>query len=162
MRFHLPRFILPVATAVAALIPITAMASGLTVSIGTPTLTNRTLITLPVTVSCPAIDPTVADFIFGEQVNASVQQPVGQSFATASGGVGGSQNNLVFSCDGTSKTVTLSMLANPTGPPFHGGPAIISASVAVQAGFEAFPGCGCGFVTLFESATAGPQSVTLH
>ena len=85
MRNRLLRVILPISIAAAALIPISAAASGFTVTAGSPSLTDRTLITLPVTVTCPAIDPAVANFIFSESVTVSVQQPVGQSFATGSG-----------------------------------------------------------------------------
>jgi len=161
MRFASRRLIVLAAAAAAALIPAAAMASTFTLSAGAPSLTDRTLITLPVTVSC-SIDPAVANFIFDEAISASVQQPAGRSFATGTGVLFGSQANLVFLCDGSTKTVTVDVLANPAGPPFHGGPAILSVGVSVTAGFEAFPGCGCGPITFSDSTTVGPQSVTLH
>jgi len=161
MRFPNRRLTVLVAAAAAALTPAVAMASTFTLSTGTPSLTDRTLITLPVTVSC-SIDPAVANYIFDESISASVQQPSGRSFATGTGVLFGYQANPIFLCDGSTKTVTMAVLANPAGPPFHGGPAILSVGVSVTAGFEAFPGCGCGPITFSDSSNVGPQSVTLH
>jgi hypothetical protein len=163
MACHPRRLMLALTIAAAALVPISGAASGFTLTAGSPRLTDRTLITMPVTVSCPAIDPTVATFIFNETVTVNAQQPAGRSFATASGTAFGSQtSSLIFPCDGSSTVLTVSMLANPSGPPFHGGPAIFTLSASVTAGFEAFPGCGCGSVTLNESAVAGPMQLQLH
>ncbi len=156
------RVLFPLAVGLAALMPLTAMASTFGVSFGSPKLTARTLVTLPVTVTC-TIDPSVATYIFDESITAFIQQPVGKSFATASGGASGySGGTLAFPCDGSTTTVMLSLLANPSGPPFHGGPAIVTASLSVTAGFESFPGCGCGPITFFQNASAGPSAVTLH
>lgn len=161
MGFPSRRLTVLAAAAAAALIPAAAMASTFTLSVGAPNLTDKTLITLPVTVSC-SIDPAVANYIFDESISVNVQQPAGRSFATASGSLSGYQVNPVFLCDGSTKTVSIAVLANPTGPPFHGGPAILSVGVSVVAGFEAFPGCGCGPITFSDSSSVGPQSVTLH
>lgn len=161
MRFPSRRLIVLAAAAAAALIPAAAMASTFTLSTGTPSLTDKTLITLPVTVTC-SIDPAVANYIFDESISATVQQPAGRSFATGTGVLFGYQANPVFLCDGSTKTVTIAMLANPAGPPFHGGPAILTVGVSVTAGFEAFPGCGCGPITFSDSSSVGPKSVTLH
>ena len=161
MRFPSRRLIVLAAAAAAALIPAAAMASTFTLSTGTPSLTDKTLITLPVTVTC-SIDPAVANYIFDESISATVQQPAGRSFATGTGVLFGYQANPVFLCDGSTKTVTIAMLANPAGPPFHGGPAILTVGVSVTAGFEAFPGCGCGPITFSDSSRVGPMWVTLH
>ena len=161
MRSTSRRLIVLAAAAAAALIPAAAMASTFTLSAGAPSLTDRTLVTLPVTVSC-SIDPAVANFIFDESISATVQQPAGRSFATGTGVLFGYQANPVFLCDGSTKTVTVAVLADPGGPPFHGGPAILSVGVSVIAGFEAFPGCGCGPITFSDASNLGPQSVTLH
>jgi hypothetical protein len=161
MRSHWPRLCVAVAIAAVGLLPLTAMASTFTLAVGSPTLTDRTLITVPVTLSC-YIDPTVANFIWTENISATIQQPAGRSFATASATLNGWQNSKVFPCDGSTVTVNLAMLANPAGPPFHGGGAILTTSVYVQAGFESFPGCGCGPFTFSDSAGTGPAQVTLH
>jgi hypothetical protein len=161
MRLSGRRLMVPIAAVAAALVPAAAMASGLTLSLGSARLIDRTVVTLPVTVSC-SIDPSVANYIFNETLAASVQQPAGRSFATASVMLSGSQTNPIFPCDGSSTTVNLAMVANPGGPPFHRGTAIVTVGESVQAGFEAFPGCGCGQITYSASTNTSPQQVALH
>jgi hypothetical protein len=156
------RFLIPVAVPLAALLPATALAADFGLTVGSPSLTARTLINVPVTVTC-SIDPSVATFIFDESVDVNVQQAAGRSFATGAGSVSGSQtNSLAFPCNGTPTRLNVAVLANPGGVPFHGGPAVISASMTVIAGYESFPGCGCGPINVWQTFSANPQTVTLH
>lgn len=135
LRFF-ARFVAVSAFAVIAAAPVTAFAAGggggggfnngMTITIGSPiTLQGRLLITVPVTVSCAgsvSIDPTI--FPPGG-IGVTVEQASSKSIAVGSGGVE------LDSCSPTPQTFAIQVtpIAGPTNsPPFHGGPAIVSAA----------------------------------
>ena len=125
--------------------------AAMTVSLGIPSLSGRVAITEPVTVSCSPFDPSLV--AFGQSVTVNAEQASGRSIARGSGTSANS-----FACDGSQTTVPVSVLADPAGPPFHGGPAVISASAQASAGTPcAFAPPG-SFTSRFESqnASAGP------
>lgn len=94
---------------------------GVTVAIGSSaTLQSRVLLTLPVTVSC---DP-VGDFFAMSFV--SVEQAAGRQIARGTG-----FNFPLPVCDSTPHTYPVSVLADASGPPFHGGQAVAFASVNI-------------------------------
>jgi len=112
----------------AAAIPTTASAAGggggvgMTVAIGSPiTLTDRILVQVPVAISCAT--PLANPIMFGG-VFVSVQQAAGKEIATGFGFA-----NLT-TCSASPTTVVVNVLPNggTTGPPFHGGNAIVTAS----------------------------------
>jgi hypothetical protein len=113
---------------------------GVTVAIGSSaTLQSRVLLTLPITVSC---DP-VGDFFTMSFV--SVEQAAGTQIARGTG-----FNFPQPICDSTSRTYPVSVLADPSGPPFHGGQAVAFASVNI------FGSLGS------EGGSAGPQTISVR
>jgi len=132
----LVRVLLVAAVAVVAAVPVTASAAGaggaggsnngMTITVGTPiTLQSHLLVTVPVTVSCVAtisVDPTVTQ---PGSIGVTVEQASKGSVAVGSGGAE------LDSCSPTPQTFLIQVTPNvgPTNsPPFHGGPAIVSAT----------------------------------
>jgi hypothetical protein len=135
------------ATATAFLGTTAAAQAAMTISLGQPDLTARVLVTLPVTVTCSPFDSTLV--LFQSQLTVSVEQAAGQRIARGFGGV----FNAVPACDGTPYTIVVRILADPSGPPFHGGHAVFSATAVATAGTPCpfFPGC---FTTPFATQSA--------
>jgi len=111
---------------VAAAIPTTASAAGgpgvgLTVTIGSPiTLTDRLLVTVPVTVTCT---PQLVNPVQFGNVFVTVEQAGGKSVSHGSGGA-----NLTSCGPQTFNIQVTPDLFPTTSGPFHGGPAIAFAS----------------------------------
>jgi hypothetical protein len=132
-----------------AAIPTTASAAGgpgvgMTLTIGSPiTLTDRLLVQVPVVVTCttPLANPVNFGGVF-----VTVQQAAGRSIAAGFGFA-----NLT-TCPTSPTTVVVNVLPNGgmTGPPFHGGNAIVSASASA---------CDTAFVCV--GGSAGPVSVRI-
>ena len=134
-------------------------ASPLAASIGSPSLSqSRVAITVPVTVVCEPLDPSFD--LVTQTITVQAQQAAGKSIARGSGSAHGvmfsGTNTLLFPCDGNPHSVSVVLSADSIGPPFHGGIASFTAFVQVDAGIEAFPGCGCGSIFLTETANVGP------
>lgn len=71
--------------------------------------------------------------------------------------------NLLFACDGSEYTVTVVILADPAGPPFHGGPAAFSATASATAGTPCFPGStNCFFNLVGKSGTVDQIAINVH
>ncbi len=70
---------------------------------------------------------------------------------------------LLFPCDGTSTVLSASVLADPTGPPFHGGKAVVRITVSSNAGTPV-PFSPGAFTSPFETQTTvvGPTEVRLR
>jgi hypothetical protein len=117
-----------------------------TITIGRPTLVNRVLINLPITVTCDVGNPASSFF----PPTANVQQAVGKQIATGSGYASFGSFPFTVNCDGvTPTTFVIQISASPSGPPFHGGSAVASAN------FSIFGPAGS------ESASTGLVSVRL-
>jgi hypothetical protein len=129
-----------VSSVVALMAPGAAQADpGVTVVIGaTATLQARTLVTVPITVTC---DPVGTFFAMSF---VSIEQASGTAIASGSGSIS------TLTCDSTAHTYQVSVRANTSGPPFHGGPAVAFASVNV---FGSLGG---------EGGSAGPQTISLR
>jgi hypothetical protein len=112
-----------------------AAATTNTITPGSPvTLTDRVLVTVPLTVVCdPLPGPS-----FDTLVDVTVTQASGTAVATGSRGLEVDPAPL-FTCDGvTQNHIVLKVLPDSGSPPFHGGGAI------VQADFSIFSStCGC-------------------
>ena len=145
-----------------ALAPTVASASGVSVSAGPGTLTGRVALTIPVTVSCsPFWDPNTQQLV-DEFINLNVEQASGRDIARANGFARSDfTGQQLFQCDGSSVTIPINMLADPTGPPFHAGSVVVSGVVGVDAAQSCgFPGCFFNFVQ--QQAPIGPQQVKVH
>jgi hypothetical protein len=79
------------------------------------TLTGKLEVQLTMTASCPT-----GWYTMGSTV--TVEQAVGKSIAHGSGYLSGLQ------CTGTDLVIPVTILADPSGPPFHNGPAIASGN----------------------------------
>jgi hypothetical protein len=125
-----------------------------TLSVGDPDLQAGVLVTVPVTVTCSPFDPTLT--LFSSSVMVSVEQANKQRIAFGTGSVGGfaGPTPLAFSCDDIPNTVSVPVLANPTGAPFKKGNAAFTVSAGASAGISCGP--GCFFNISSQSATMGP------
>jgi hypothetical protein len=152
-----------VAVVVGILAATPAAADAMTVSIGDPQLSARVSITVPVTVSCTPFDPALT--VVSEQVSVSAEQASGRDIARGYGSVYGSLTggpSLPFSCDGSAQTLSVDVLAQPGGPPFHGGPAVLTASAGATAAMPCYPGStNCFFNYTSQSASSGAVSKRL-
>jgi hypothetical protein len=163
IRKHLTiRRLLPVAAAVGAFAAAASTAAAMTISLGTPDLTGRVAITEPVTVTCTAFDQSLT--LDSESVSLQVQQAAGRSIAHGSASSFSFLPTLLFPCDGSQTTVPVTVSADPTGPPFHGGPAVFTASAAASAATPCFPGSTTCFTSPVASQTAssGATALNLH
>jgi hypothetical protein len=149
------------ATAMFGLAASSAGATGImTITVGTPTVTNKLLVTVPVQVVCDAQngDPTEMDL-----VHVDLSQANGKTVTTGSGQVAGGPgdfftNNVgpFLTCDGkTVNNVAVTVLGNGQ---YKGGGAIITVNASQSVG----TGCSFGCVTASESATVGPTGIKLH
>ena len=99
------------------------VASAMTATVGDPELVAKVAITVPVTVNC---DPPSAGLTVATQsVSVLVEQASGRDIARGTGNLfTGFPQPLLFPCNGTPTTVPVNVLADPLGPPFHGGRAV--------------------------------------
>ncbi|MEA2213873.1 MAG: hypothetical protein QOF83_3821 [Solirubrobacteraceae bacterium] len=137
----------------------TAQAQEMTMSLGTPNFVGRVAVAEPVTVSCSAFDPSLT--LFAESVTVGIEQPSGRAIAHGSGT---DYANPLFPCDGSLHTAQVVVSADPAGPPFHGGPAVFTASAGATAATPCpWSPSGC-FTSPYEnaSASAGPTSLNLR
>jgi hypothetical protein len=89
-------------------------AATLTISVGQPTLDQKVVVNVPVTVSCtlnPGAPPEFPQY--GTAIQVDIVQAVGRS---STAGVAYATG---FACDGLSHSLTLQLLANPTSGGLH-------------------------------------------
>ncbi len=140
-------------------------AHAMTVRVGDPDLVARVALRVPVSVSCTPFDPALTHVSDG--VFVSVQQASGRGIASGSGflsggPVGMTPSPLLFACDGSEQTVTVPVSASAAGAPFHGGPAVITASANAYAAQPCFPGStNCFFNYTTQSGSSGAVEVHL-
>jgi len=124
-------------------------------------------ITVPVVSSCTPFDPSLTDI--SDFVSVTVQQASGRGIASGTGFASGpifggmGHPSLLLSCDEAEQTVTVSVAANPSGLPFHGGPAVVTATASASAGEPCVPGStNCLSNIATQSASAGAVEVHLE
>jgi hypothetical protein len=154
------RLALLATSAVAAAAALAPAANAMTVSLGEPTLTARLAISQPVTVNCSAFDPSLVHYASSVSLQAS--QASGREIAHGFGGAFGFIPNLLYPCDGADHTVTGTVTADPSGPPFHGGKVLVSAWAMASAGTPCNPENTCFFGIQDQTATTGPTALKLH
>jgi hypothetical protein len=138
----------------------TGAASAMTATVGEPELSAKVLITVPVTVSCDPVSPGLV--VFSQSVSVLVEQASGRDIARGTASVFASfPQPLLFACNGTPTTLSVSVLADPNGPPFHGGRAVVRVTATADAGVPLPFG---GFTSPFErqSVTVGPTEIRLR
>jgi hypothetical protein len=125
MRFKIATAIGVGALLVAAT-AIPANAATNTITIGPPTLTNRQLITVSITVVCdpqPYPPSDTGAWVYFRQTS-------GKQIVTASGVTGsfsGGPDAPGLTCDGVTQNTAVVQALPDQGIPFHGGPALMSA-----------------------------------
>jgi hypothetical protein len=132
----------------------------MTTTIGDVDLIGKVALTVPISVTCDAPSPGLA--IAGQTVTVVLEQAAGKEIARASTTVSGFSPTPLFPCDGTPTPLSVSVLADPAGPPFHGGRAVARVTVISEAGVP-LPCCPGSFMGPFERQTAviGPIAVKL-
>ena len=145
-------------TAIAAVIAGTTVGtarSGITVNLGKPDLQSGVLITVPVTATCSPFDPSLTPI--DSFLSVAVEQAAKQQIAHGQGVVGGFMGTspFAFQCDGAPNAVSVSVLADVSGPLFHNGKAAFTVFAGASAGIpRGFPGCFTDVVN--QSASLGP------
>jgi hypothetical protein len=140
-------------------------ARAMTIRVGDPALVARVVVAVPVSVSCSPFDPSYTHT--SDSISVSIEQASGRGVAAGSASVfwsifGMGQPTQPFACDGTEQTTTVSVPANPSGPPFHGGPAAVTATASATAGLPCFPGStNCFTSNVTQSATTGAVAIHL-
>ena len=134
-------------------------AQAMTLAVGSPELTARIVVTVPVTVTCDQFSPTLT--VFSQSISIRVEQAAGRAIARGTGQVFSSfPSPLLFPCDGNAQEILVSVLADPAGPPFHGGKAIVSANGSAEAGTPS--PFGSGFIAPFDRQTVSVPSVEVR
>lgn len=125
------RMAIAAAAVMVAMIPLSGVASGMTLHVSDPDLHARIEITVTFTMNCPI--PAAGDSVTQEVWGASVEQAVGATQIAT-----GQYQNFVQSpspmpwqCTSSNVTLPVVFLANVPGPPFHAGQAILTAAVSV-------------------------------
>ena len=137
------------ASAVMVLAPISAQAqSAVTISLGsTGTIAkSKVLVTLPVQITCDltAGQPGPIGTPFTVEDDASIAQAAGRAIAT---GTGFADRSAVV-CDCTPHRNTITLVADSTGPPFHGGHATVQYQVLIFDNNGNTEQANTGFVTI--------------
>ena len=141
-----------------------AAAQAMTVTVGSPvTLTNRLLATVPITVTCDPWDATLTQF--GSAINVTLDQAAGRAIAHGEGSVSGFfPAAQLYLCDGSPHRYPVSVQADTSGPPFHGGPAVANADAVMYAGIPCDPNQTflCFYNQVSQVGGSGPIGVTMH
>jgi hypothetical protein len=121
--------------------------NGMTMSIASASLTGRLVVTLQVTITCqpkPASEYPVFSSWEGFGLQAWVKQASGKAIAFGSSGF---EVDPAVVCDGTPHTIATTVSADPSGPPFSRGTAVVA--IAGTAGYilENWETGEFGFVT---------------
>ena len=118
-------------------------AGAMTIRVGDPDVVSRVAVRVPLVVNCSPFSPGLTPTL--RQVSATVQQAAGKQIAR---GTGSNQfvsaAGLLFVCDGTDQAVSVTVTADPAGPPFHGGRAILKASAFAADMQSCGPNCYFG------------------
>jgi hypothetical protein len=126
-----------------AVLPTIASADGMTLAIGsTGHLVAGVEVTVPITVNCAPLPPPT----FNGMTNFQMEEASGKSIARGSGFASS------FTCDGSPQAAVVTIIADPAGPPFRRGKAVMTSSFlsfCTQVNFSC------------ESASAGPQLITI-
>jgi hypothetical protein len=137
-----------------------ASAQAMTISAGPANLLGRVAITEPVMVSCTPFDPSLT--VLDENINVTVEQASGRSIAHGSAASGVFGSPLLFPCDGSQTTIPITISADTSGPPFHGGTAVVNASAYADAGVPCGVFPGCYTIVASQTASTGATTVRLH
>jgi hypothetical protein len=144
----------------AAVVAGSAASAAMTMSVGNPTLTAKVLTSVPVTVSCSPFDPSLT--LVGTNAFVSIEQAVGKSIARGSGSTpsGPFGSPLLFTCDGADHTLNVDVVADPAGPPFKHGDAVLRGGASASAAQQCGPNCFFNFTS--QSTNLAASVVKIH
>ena len=117
-------------------------------------------VTVPVKVTCPALDPSYT--LQDQSITVSIEQGAHKGIAHGSGSIYGNLGTgLVVACDGTPHTVKVVVLADPSGLPFTKGWMNVTAIAEFAAGiWDGDPNClGCGSILIDDYPSAAPVEI---
>jgi hypothetical protein len=134
-------------------------AKAMTLAVGSPERTARIAVTVPVTVTCNPFGSSLT--VFSQSISVRIEQAAGREIARGTGQVFSSfPSPLLFPCDGNTHELLVTVLADPAGPPFHGGKAIVSVNGSADAGTPS--PFGSGFIARFDRQTVSVPSVEVR
>ena len=146
-------------TVSAVTLALAGTAQAITLAVGSPDLAARIAVTVPVTVTCDPFTPTLT--LFQQSITVRVEQAAGREIAR---GTGASftffPSPMLFPCDGSAHEVSVVVVADPAGPPFHGGKAILTVTASAEAGTPS--PFGSGFMAPFERQTVSVPAVVVR
>jgi hypothetical protein len=116
---------------------------------GTADLIGKVVAQVPVTASCGPFDPALP---VSFSASVTVTQARAKEIAQGSGlvGINTTGTQVSFVCDGAPHSLTVTVNANPAGPPFKNGTAVVSAFA------------NAGVFPTFETASTGPVTIRLR
>ncbi|HET6600324.1 MAG TPA: hypothetical protein VFG57_00060 [Gaiella sp.] len=146
---------------VAVALGVASSASAMTATLGEPNLVGKVALDVPITVTCDP--PSFGLEMFFQTVSVVVEQAAGKQIARGSAAIANSYPQLLFPCNGTAVALSVPVLADATGPPFHGGKAVVRVTLTAEAGVP-LPCCPGSYMSPFERQTAvvGPAEVRLR
>jgi len=134
-------------------------AQAMTLAVGSPELAARIAVTVPVTVTCSPFSPSLT--LISQSVTVRVEQAAGRAIARGTGSLFTSfPSPQLFPCDGSLHELSVAVVADPAGPPFHGGKAIVTVTGSSDAGTPS--PFGQGFIAPFERQTASIPAVEVR
>jgi hypothetical protein len=152
LRRLLALVVTPVALVVLSAAP--ASAAVMVTTPGTAELTNRVLITVPVSVVC---DP-LPNSPYLDYVQVAIVQASGREVNRGSGWL---SDTTLFTCDGsTVNDVAVQAFPDPGSGPFQGGPAIATIWATHITAESCGP--GCSWNQQYDSASLGPMTIHLR
>jgi hypothetical protein len=136
-----------------------AAQASMTISVGKPVVSSRVSIKVPLTVTCSPFDPSLT--FFGALAGVVVEQASGTRIAHGEGSVSGflGLSTVPWACDGSNQIVFVTVVADPSGAPFHGGKALLAAGATSFAGVPC--GAGCFITTTTQDVQTGWITVTM-
>lgn len=133
-------------SALVALLPVAASADGVTLTIGSKgQLVAGVEVDISAVVNCATLPAPTA----GSMSSLELEQAVSKSSIAH-----GSGQWPAVTCDGTDHPVTVAVFADPSGPPFKKGQAVVTSA--------SFNVCTNSFPFVCEGGGAGPQVITIE
>jgi hypothetical protein len=152
------RKLLPLVALLAVSGATAASAQAMTVTLGSASLSGRVAVTEPVMVSCTPFDPSLT--VVGEGINVTIEQASGRSIAHGTGSSNEFGSGQLFPCDNTSTTIPVAISADTSGPPFHGGTAVITPRQQLTAASHAASSRTASTSSPYKRLPRGPRQYT--
>jgi hypothetical protein len=158
------------AVSLALVLPGGAQANHLSLSISSGSsarIVSGVYLAVPVQISCPDVSADLFSHVYFEQVFIDVTQKTsGQGFAHGTAWftftdqtlLGGAVDGTPLTCDGALHSYTVNVWPDTGGSPFHGGRALVQASLTIVGQDPNDPWSSFDF----NSAASGPMEIHLR